>query len=258
MPFYVGDYQADTQHLTTLEHGAYMLLIMHYWRHGELPDNDSALAKIAKLRIDKWKRLAPTIRAFFVPHKTIFMRDGFVPLKGNFLRHKRVEAELAKYREKIDKRAAAGKKGGEKKLANARVLLKQNPTNQNQIKKEREDSSDISAVTPRAEEPKKENGEGGEGKGLAGGATALYSEEDVAAAKLAFPLIDVDYELTRLIPWAQRNFTHVSEQKRKIAKTLSNKQAYLALAPKNLADRDAPVTVSQELLNSRLVKGTAH
>ena len=46
MPFFVGDYLADTSHLTTTQHGAYLLLIMHYWATGGLPTTDRELRTI--------------------------------------------------------------------------------------------------------------------------------------------------------------------------------------------------------------------
>lgn len=33
MPLYIGDFIADTAHLSAEETGAYILLIMHYWVH---------------------------------------------------------------------------------------------------------------------------------------------------------------------------------------------------------------------------------
>jgi uncharacterized protein YdaU (DUF1376 family) len=79
MPLYVRDYLADTGELTTLEHGAYLLLIMHYWQHGGLPAEDAKLARITKLRIDYWYRIKPLLGKLFGP---------------GFSSHKRIDREL--------------------------------------------------------------------------------------------------------------------------------------------------------------------
>jgi uncharacterized protein YdaU (DUF1376 family) len=95
MPLYVGDYLGDTGHLTTAPHGAYLLLMRHYWRKGELPDDDRQLAKIAKLPLRTWRDYRATLQDFFY--------DGW--------RHKRIDAELQRMTEVSAKRAIAGQKG---------------------------------------------------------------------------------------------------------------------------------------------------
>lgn len=66
MPLFVADYLADTAHLTTIQHGAYMLLIMNYWQRGKpLPNDDSKLARIVGLSVRNWQQIkAPVVEMF--------------------------------------------------------------------------------------------------------------------------------------------------------------------------------------------------
>jgi len=81
MPLYIGDYIADTSRLNTEQHGAYLLLIMDYWRSGRLPDDDQVLAQITKLSPESWKK-----------HKGILR--GFFEASNGELIHPRIEKEL--------------------------------------------------------------------------------------------------------------------------------------------------------------------
>lgn len=66
MPLYVGDYLADTTHLTCTEHGAYSLLLMTMWRAGgTLPNDPAKLARFARCTPAQWARMADTIMSFF-------------------------------------------------------------------------------------------------------------------------------------------------------------------------------------------------
>lgn len=95
MPFYIADYLADTGHLSTVEHGAYLLLIMHYWQNGGLPADDLKLSRITRLPLKEW----------------LSIRDTIADLFGDDWHHKRIAGELAIAFEAMIKRSAAGKAG---------------------------------------------------------------------------------------------------------------------------------------------------
>lgn len=101
MPLYVADYLADTGHLSTVEHGAYLLLIMHYWQTGGLPCDDIRLARIARLTPDEWAASRQTVQNLF----------------DDDWKHGRIEKELADAKTAYERRAAAGRKGGNAKAA---------------------------------------------------------------------------------------------------------------------------------------------
>ena len=123
MPLYIGDYLADTARLTTEQHGAYLLLIMDYWRSGKLPDNDQILAQITKLSPDAWSNAKAMLKQFFI------IEDGF-------LIHKRIEQELIDAKDNKDKkhkRAIAGanarwNKDKNNANSNTNAMLKQCPS----------------------------------------------------------------------------------------------------------------------------------
>lgn len=108
MQFYPADYVADTRHLTPAQHGAYLLLICEYWVKGSLPQDDRTLARIVGMTSKEWAGAKNVVQGFF--------HDGW--------QHKRIDAELAKAKDKHERRQEAGKRGG---IASANS--KQSPSN---------------------------------------------------------------------------------------------------------------------------------
>ncbi|HEV7432804.1 MAG TPA: DUF1376 domain-containing protein [Steroidobacteraceae bacterium] len=119
MSIHIGDYKKDTGHLRAAGHGAYFLLIMHYWSTGGLPDDDRQLAAISCMSDREWKQWKPIMQAFF--------HDGW--------KHKRIDVELVQAHEAYAKRAAAGGRGGaatrkpKPNGSNAEAMLEQTAPN---------------------------------------------------------------------------------------------------------------------------------
>ncbi|SFK44140.1 Uncharacterized conserved protein YdaU, DUF1376 family [Sphingomonas sp. NFR04] len=67
LPLWTDAYLADTRHLSTLEHGAYLLLLMEAWRRPScsLPDNDVMLARLAGVSDEQWAGIRDIIMSFW-------------------------------------------------------------------------------------------------------------------------------------------------------------------------------------------------
>ena len=96
MPFYVGDYLGDTQRLTTEQHGAYLLLMLDYWRNGAPPADDAVLQQITKLDRAGWKKHRDALARLFQ------IEDGH-------WHHKRIDKELANAEANAERRSSKAK-----------------------------------------------------------------------------------------------------------------------------------------------------
>jgi uncharacterized protein YdaU (DUF1376 family) len=116
MQLYIGDYLADTRHLTTEQHGAYLLLLMALWRSGgSLPNEPAKLARVVAAQARRWPAIWEGIAEFFT------VEDGRIS-------NSRLSRELAKASEKSRVRAASGAQGGRAKALNAKEAAVANAT----------------------------------------------------------------------------------------------------------------------------------
>ena len=100
MPFFIADYLADTAHLSTEQHGAYILMLLAAWRRGgSLPNDPAQLAAITRLPAARWRQHASILLAFFA------VADDTI-VQG------RLAAEYAEAVRANDAQKANGAKGG--------------------------------------------------------------------------------------------------------------------------------------------------
>ena len=87
--------------LTTVQHGAYFLLLMAYWRErSPLKDSDDELRSITKTDRSEWKKMRPVIAEFFKVADGVWW-------------HKRVEQEMAAADERSKKAKEKAQKGAD-------------------------------------------------------------------------------------------------------------------------------------------------
>jgi uncharacterized protein YdaU (DUF1376 family) len=199
MPLHIGDYLSDTGHLTATEHGAYLLLIMHYWQNGSLPENERLISRIARLTPDQWEE----------------SRDVLAMLFGPGWAHKRIDAELAKADEIIEKRRAAADARYKKVSSNAHAMQVQSKcsdTGASPLTDNLSTSSLRSDVCPEPEKSAPASPTVIELPTVNGDMVAI-SEADVAEWSEAFPAVNVRQQLA-----AMRSWLNVNPKNRKTSK----------------------------------------
>ncbi|MCA6941360.1 DUF1376 domain-containing protein [Pectobacterium polaris] len=148
MQLYIADYLADTMHLSTEEHGAYLLLMFNYWQTGK-PIPKNRLAKIARMGNDRWISVESSLKEFFNDNGAEWV-------------HERIERDLDSVRMSLEQKSAAGKASAEarrvKKVTNyqrggnARSTGVKNPLehsgNENPTNKDPDNKEDLKDKTP--------------------------------------------------------------------------------------------------------------
>lgn len=114
MPLWTDAYLGDTTHLTTIEHGAYLLLLMTMWRAGgSLEFDDKLLARYARLNAGQWRRIKPVLMPFFTVEEGR-IKQGRLTAEYGFVKRKaksqsaRAKARWLKNNETSDATASAG------------------------------------------------------------------------------------------------------------------------------------------------------
>ena len=101
---YLGDYGRDTAHLSLVQHGAYRLLLDHYYSTANpLPSDVTILQRIC--------------RAFDQSEKdaVLFVLTEFFELRSDGYHNARANAELARRAENHERLSNCGRRGAEKR-----------------------------------------------------------------------------------------------------------------------------------------------
>jgi uncharacterized protein YdaU (DUF1376 family) len=97
LPLFTDAYLGDTTHLSTFEHGAYLLLLIVSWRSPGccLPDDDALLARYTRMTRDKWRKIRPILEPFFV-------------IQNGFWHQARLQNELQHLQSRREQQVQAG------------------------------------------------------------------------------------------------------------------------------------------------------
>lgn len=97
LPLFTDAYLGDTTHLSTFEHGAYLLLLIVSWRSPGccVADDDALLARYTRTTRDKWRKVRPILEPFF-------------SIESGFWHQARLQNELQHLQSRREQQVAAG------------------------------------------------------------------------------------------------------------------------------------------------------
>jgi uncharacterized protein YdaU (DUF1376 family) len=99
--FFPGDYQRDTGDLTLVEHGAYRVLLDHYYTCGPLPSEMDRLYRLCRaFSTEEQTAVSTVVERFFQPN-------------GNRLRNRKADKELSEREAFIEMQREKGRKSAE-------------------------------------------------------------------------------------------------------------------------------------------------
>ena len=128
MPLATDALLADTTHLSTIEFGAYMRLLVCMWRNsGSLSTDEKELQKFARLTPAQWGRIWPVLEGFFYVEDDLLKQGKVTDLLSSVRRKSKSRSLSARARWRNNK----GKPN-----ANAPVLHMQNDAIQDPYIKE--------------------------------------------------------------------------------------------------------------------------
>lgn len=120
-PRYPGDYGRDTAHLTLAQHGAYCLLLDHYYAtSGPLPTDVPTLYRIFRAFEEMEREAVNSVLS------------QFFQLRADRYHNSRADKELIKRAEKHERLSSSGRRGAQKRWAldgqaNGRAVARPQP-----------------------------------------------------------------------------------------------------------------------------------
>lgn len=123
MPLWIGDYLRDTMHLTTIQHGGYLMVLMALWTSpsGKLPFDEKTLCRITRMTPQEWEENHLVITQFLTVKDGMFYQQRLL--------HERLKSEEIR-----KKRAESGRLGGRPRKAFGLESEKNQTVKQNESK----------------------------------------------------------------------------------------------------------------------------